>query len=123
MKPVEEALEVGREYGLRLWMFAQSLGQFQKSYENAEGMLGNCFVRIFMNPSAHDGTAKRISEELGHTESILNGTRLPMVQPAQLTGPEYKDWQIVFSRDSHPAKIKKLFAYEDIKMSSKMAGK
>jgi type IV secretion system protein VirD4 len=122
MKPVEEALEVGREYGLRLWMFAQSLGQFEKSYANAEGMLSNCFVRIYMNPSAHDGTAKRISDELGYTESILDGTRLPMVEPTQLTGPEYKDWQIVFSRNSHPAKLRKLFAYQDKKMSEKMRG-
>ena len=121
MKPVEEALEVGREYGLRLWMFAQSLGQFEKSYANAEGMLGNCVVRIYMNPSAHDGTAKRLSEELGYTESILDGTRLPMVEPAQLTGPEYKDLQIVFSRDSHPAKIRKAFAYRDEPFKTRMA--
>ena len=31
MKPVEEALDIGRQYGIRLWMFAQSLGQLQQS--------------------------------------------------------------------------------------------
>jgi len=30
MPPVEEALEIGRQYGIRLWMFAQSLGQLKE---------------------------------------------------------------------------------------------
>ena len=121
MKPVEEALEVGRQYGIKLWMFAQSLGQFEKSYANAEGMLGSCAVRIYMNPSSHDGTAKRISEELGFVESLLDGSRLPMVDPSALTGPEFKDWQIVFARDTRPNKVRKLFAYAQQPFKGRLA--
>ena len=32
MPPVDEALNIGRKYGLRLWMFAQSVGQLQTAY-------------------------------------------------------------------------------------------
>jgi len=32
MKPIEKALEVGRGYGLRLWLFAQNFGQIEHSY-------------------------------------------------------------------------------------------
>ena len=32
MPPVEEAIEIGGNYGLRIWMFAQSMGQLQQSY-------------------------------------------------------------------------------------------
>jgi type IV secretion system protein VirD4 len=31
MPPVEEAIEIGRQYGIRLWMFAQSLGQLEQA--------------------------------------------------------------------------------------------
>ncbi len=41
MPPVDEALNIGRKYGLRLWMFAQSIGQLQTAYENADGMLSS----------------------------------------------------------------------------------
>ncbi len=120
MKPVEEALEVGRQYGIRLWMFAQSLGQLEKAYANANGMIGSCSVRIFMNPSSHDGTAKRLSEELGYMESIIDGSRQLMVEPADLVGPDYANYQLVFARDTRPAKLKKVFAYGDPEFSSKI---
>jgi type IV secretion system protein VirD4 len=76
-------------------------------------MLGSCAVRIYMNPSSHDGTAKRISEELGYTESILDGSRGLMVEPTTLTGPEYADLQIVFGRNTRPMKLRKAFAFQD----------
>ena len=120
MKPVEEALEVGRQYGIRLWMFAQSLGQLEKAYTNANGMIGSCAVRIFMNPSAHDGTAKRLSEELGYTESIIDGSRQLMVEPNDLVGPDYANYQLVFARDTRPAKLKKVFAYNNPEFSGKL---
>ena len=120
MKPVEEALEVGRQYGIRLWMFAQSLGQFQKAYENAEGMVGSCAVRIFMNPSSHDGTAKRLSEELGYVESIIDGSRHLMVEPTELVGPEFKDYQIAMASNTRPLKLKKVFAYSDPEFSRRL---
>lgn len=113
MKPVEEALEVGRQYGIKLWMFAQSLGQLEKAYANAEGMIGSCAVRIFMNPSSHDGTAKRLSDELGYVESITDGSRQLMVEPSDLAGPDYAHYQIVIARNTRPVKLKKIFAYND----------
>ena len=121
MKPVEEALEVGRQYGIKLWMFAQSLGQLEGSYSNAQGMVGSCALRIYMNPSSHDGTAQRVSEELGYKESILDGTRMLLVEPTTLTGPDYKDWQIIFGRNSKPAKVRKVFAFNSEPFVSRMS--
>lgn len=120
MKPIEEALEVGRQYGIRLWMFIQSLGQLEKTYLNAEGMVGSCALRIFMNPSAHDGTAKRLSEELGYTESIIDNSRQLMVEPNVLAGPDYADYQIILARNTHPMKLKKVFAYNTPEIASRM---
>jgi type IV secretion system protein VirD4 len=111
MAPVDEALNIGRKYGLRLWMFAQSIGQLQNSYPNADGMLGSCAVRIFMNPSGADGLAERLSEELGYVDSLNDNSRRRMTEAAELAGPAYKDQQIVLARGTKPAVVRKDFAY------------
>ena len=111
MAPVDEALNIGRKYGLRLWMFAQSIGQLQNSYPNADGMLGSCAVRIFMNPSGADGLAERLSEELGYVDSLNDNSRRRMTEAADLAGPAYKDRQLVLARGTKPAVVQKDFAY------------
>ena len=120
MPPVEEAIEIGRQYGIRLWMFAQSLGQLKESYKNAEGIVGSCAVRIFMNPSSHDGTAEKLSEELGFRQSALDGSRLKVVEAAELAGPDYRDYQIVMAASCKPVKVKKAFAWQDAEFTSRM---
>jgi type IV secretion system protein VirD4 len=120
MPPVEEAIEIGRSFGLRLWMFAQSLGQLENAYPNAEGMVGSCAVRIFMNPSAHDGLAERLSDQLGYRQSALDGTRMRLVEPSELAGPAYRDYQIVIAGSCKPAKVKKAFAWQNPELTSRM---
>ena len=120
MAPVDEALNIGRKYGLRLWMFAQSVGQLQTSYPNADGMLGSCAVRIFMNPSGADGLAERLSEELGYVDSLNDNSRRRMTEAAELAGPAYKDRQIVLARGTKPAVARKDFAYASPELNRRM---
>lgn len=120
MPPVEEALEIGRQYGLKLWMFAQNLGQLAEAYPNAEGMVGSCAVRMFMNPSDHDGTAEKLSDSIGFRESIIDGTRVKIVEPNVLSGPEFKDLVIVMAASAKPARLRKYFAYEDPNLTVRM---
>jgi type IV secretion system protein VirD4 len=121
MAPVDEALNIGRKYGLRLWMFAQSVGQMQNAYENADGMLGSCAVRIFMNPSGADGLAEKLSEELGYVDSVHDNTRKRLVEAAELAGPTYKDAQIVMGLGTKPAIVTKDFAYLHPELSRRKA--
>ena len=120
MPPVDEALNIGRKYGLRLWMFAQSVGQLQNAYENADGMMGSCVVRIFMNPSGADGLAEKLSEELGYVDSINDFSRKRMVEATELAGPGFKDWQIVLGTGAPPAKVKKDFVWRDDVLKARM---
>jgi len=120
MAPVDEALNIGRKYNLRLWMFAQSVGQFQTAYPNADGMLGSCAVRIFMNPSGADGLAERLSEELGYVDSLNDNSRRRMVEAADLAGPSYKDRQIVVAMGTKPANVRKDFAYANPELRRRM---
>jgi type IV secretion system protein VirD4 len=121
MAPIDEALNIGRKYGLRLWMFAQSVGQMKTAYENADGMLGSCAVRIFMNPGGADGLAERLSEELGYVDSINDNSRKRLVEAAELSGPAFKDQQIVFGVGSKPTKVAKDFAWQDPEMQKRMS--
>jgi type IV secretion system protein VirD4 len=120
MPPVEEAIEIGRQYGLRLWMFAQSLGQLEKAYPNAEGMVGSCAVRIFMNPTAHDGLAEKLSEQIGYRESVMDGSRQRVVEASDLAGPAWRDYQVVLAASSKPVKVRKQFAWQDPELTARM---
>jgi type IV secretion system protein VirD4 len=120
MAPIDEALNIGRKYGLRLWMFAQSVGQFQTAYANADGMLGSCAVRIFMNPSGADGLAERLSEELGYVDSLNDNSRRRLVEAADLAGPSYKERQVILAMGTKPAIVRKDFAYANPELSRRM---
>lgn len=121
MPPVEEALEIGRQYGIKLWMFAQSLGQLENAYDNAEGMVGSCALRMFMNPSLHDETAQKLSDDMGYRESVIDGTRVKCVEPQVLAGADFKDAVIVMASNAAPARVNKHFAYADPELSARMA--
>lgn len=120
MPPVDEALNIGRKYGLRLWMFAQSVGQLQTAYDNADGMLGSCAVRIFMNPTGADGLAEKISEELGYVDSLNDNSRRRLVEAADLAGPTYRDRQIVIANGAKPVVVTKDFAYRSAELTARM---
>jgi type IV secretion system protein VirD4 len=121
MPPVDEALNIGRKYGLRLWMFAQSVGQLKTAYENADGMLGSCAVRIFMNPSGADGLTERLSEEIGYVDSLNDSSRKRFVEGAELGGPAFRDQQIVLALGTKPAKVSKDFAWRDSELKKRMS--
>jgi type IV secretion system protein VirD4 len=120
MPPVEEALEIGRQYGIKLWLFAQSLGQLKEAYPNADGMIGGCAIRMFMNPSLHDETAQKVSDDIGFMDSVIDGTRVKVVEPNVLSGPDYKDLVIVMAANARAARLKKYFAYEDDALKARM---
>lgn len=113
MPPVDEALNIGAKYGLRLWMFAQSVGQMQEAYKNADGMMSACAVRAYMNPTGADGLAERLSEEIGYTDSLVDGQRRRVVEAAELAGPAFREQMVVFGLGSRPARIRKDFAWKD----------
>lgn len=112
MAPIREALEAGRSYGIKLWMFAQYVGQLQEAYgrEIADGMIGSCGVRIYMNPDAE--TAEKLSKQLGERESLLDGKKQPLVTPQELSGPEWKNDMLVLVQGEKPLRLKKQFAFE-----------
>lgn len=120
MPPVEQALVVGAGYGIKLWMFTQDIGQLKKAYENADGMVGNCGVRMYMNPDMGDGTAQKLSEDIGYRESVLDGQRVKVVEANVLAGPEFKDMVIVWARGmARPGKVRKNYSYLDPTLESR----
>jgi type IV secretion system protein VirD4 len=120
MQPVAEAIEIGANFGLRVWMFAQSLGQMQNAYPNADGMISACAVRMYMNASGADGLAEKLSQELGMIDSLVDGQRRRLVEAAELAGPAYADKLLVFGLGSRPARLKKDFAWRDELLKSRL---
>lgn len=120
MPPVEEALNIGRQYGIKLWMFAQSYGQLKEAYPNPEGLLGNCVVRTFMNVPLNDELATKLSDQLGYRPDNLGNTKEKLVEPLELAGPKYRDTILVLATNSKPVRIQKRFAYEDKELKNRM---
>lgn len=113
MPAIEEAVELGRQYKLKLFMIIQSIGQLKKHYKNSDGLIGSCAVRAYMNPSASDGTAEKLTKEFGQIESIVDGSRRNLAEINDLTGPDYKDAVLVLSSGTKPLKLSKSFAYQN----------
>jgi type IV secretion system protein VirD4 len=110
MEPIPYAIEVGRSYGLRLWMFAQSMGQIIKTYPDGKGLMEMCYAQCFMNPEFE--TAKYLSERLGMIESKLRNRREKVSEPQELMGKEFSNKILLFTRGEKPAKLFKVMAHQ-----------
>jgi type IV secretion system protein VirD4 len=65
MKPIEDGIALLAGYGVRLWLFAQDLGQIKRIYgEGTQTILANCQCRSFFGTSDID-TAKLVSDMCG----------------------------------------------------------
>lgn len=122
MPPVDEALNVGRQYGIKLWMFAQSYGQLKDTYPDPEGLVGSCVVRTFMNLPLNDEFTTKISDQLGYRNDALSSTKEKLVEPIELAGPNYRDLVLVLATNTKPAKVRKKFAYQDAELMARMNG-
>ena len=120
MPPVAEAIEIGASYGLRIWMFAQSVGQLKNAYANADGMMGNCAVRCYMNPSGADGLAEKLSEELGYVSTLADGTRKRMVEASELAGPTWEKKLLALATSTRPARLNKMPLYQNPELQGRM---
>ena len=118
MKPIEKALETGRGYGLRMWLFAQNFGQIENSYTNAKGLMENCLVRTFMNPTV--ASAAIIAEEIGKDGVAEGADQQSTVSAQELAGPSFKNLQIVVGQGSKPAKVRKLPYYKDPELAARV---
>ncbi|QRG10299.1 type IV secretory system conjugative DNA transfer family protein (plasmid) [Xanthobacter dioxanivorans] len=118
MDILESMIDIGRGYGLRVWLLAQNIGQFRERYKNADGMIGNCMVRCYMNPDEED--AQRLSRLLNEREGLLDGRRKALVEPWQLSGPEYADKIIAFIAKNHPARLTKVMPQDDLVCSGRI---
>lgn len=111
MDVIERALDIGRGYGVRLWMFAQNYGQLSERYPNADGLLRNCFVRCYISPDEEE--AIRLSRNLGLREGLIEGERRPLMEAHQLAGPDFAGQILLFLREQYPARLEKRMAFAD----------
>lgn len=120
MAPVEEALNIGRQYGIKLWLFAQSYGQLKDAYSDPDGLIGSCVVRTFMNLPPNDELTTKLSDWLGHRNDSLSTVKEKIVEAKELSGPEYSDLVLVLATGSKPVKVKKQFAFQNPELATKM---
>ncbi|MGL5736225.1 MAG: type IV secretory system conjugative DNA transfer family protein, partial [Beijerinckiaceae bacterium] len=103
--------DTGRGSGLRLWMFAQTVGQIHEAYGRArgEGLIGGARIRTYLQPDQQ--TADTLSKALGQTRQFFSGEKKPLASVDELMGRAYADQVIVQSRADFPAKLQKQLAH------------
>ncbi len=107
-----EALDRGRGYGLRLWLFFQNLGQIQTVYGNPQSITDNVAVRCYMN--AQGETAQKLSEELGVIENVMYDKADALARPEVLAGPQFADNIVIVGQSQFPIRAEKVLAYRDL---------
>lgn len=118
MASLNAILDVGRGAGLRLWMFAQFLGQLREIYgQRADGIVGATQIRCFQQPD--NDAAQMLFGMLGSTRSLLNGEEKPLAYPHELAGRQHGDKVVVVARGEHPSLLetRKAFSYFGREMS------
>ena len=111
MTALNDILDVGRGAGLRLWLFAQYLGQVRAIYgKRANGLINACQVRCFLQPD--NEAAEFIAPALGKTRALFKGDERPLAEPHDLMGRAYSDRIITLARGEHPTVLTKLLAHQ-----------
>lgn len=107
-----EVQDVGRGAGLRLWMFAQTLGQLSAAFgrDRYLGVVDACRVRAFLQPE--DEASKLISPALGEIRNLFNGEKRPLATPDELMGRAFHDKTIVTTRGDLPMNLNKKYAWQ-----------
>jgi hypothetical protein len=120
MEEVEQMLALGRQPGLRLWFFAQTMGQLTQAYGDADRLLDMLAVRCFIAPS---GTlAEKLSKELGTVRDVFSGKERPLATAQELAGPEYASKVLVLEGGRAPARLDLVMAYADPAIAARMPG-
>lgn len=120
MEEIEQMLALGRQPGLRLWFFAQTLGQLTQAYGDADRLLDMLAVRCFIAPSG--ALAEKLSKELGSTRDVFSGRERPLATPQELAGPEYANKVLVLEGGRSPARLDLVMAYADPVAAARMPG-
>lgn len=108
MDSIMRLVDTGRGAGVRLWFFAQYLGQIRQAYDKqADGLIGACKVRSFLSPDAE--AAEFLKPYLGTTTNLFTGEKKPLAEPHELVGSAFAD--TILTLADGPAKLAKRFAW------------
>lgn len=106
-----DLMDVGRGAGVRLWLFAQYLGQIRSAYrDRANGIVGACAVRCFMQPDKE--AYELIRSELGTVHNLITGEKRPLAEHYELTGRTHGDKLLSLARNDLPALLEKRPAFK-----------
>jgi type IV secretion system protein VirD4 len=113
MESIQRLLDVGRGAGLRLWLFAQYMGQLREAYDRrADGLIQACRIRSFMQPD--NEAVKFLGPQLGTVEHLFSGQRRALAEDYQLMGQQFADKIIVTARGHAPVLLTKRYAWRDL---------
>ncbi len=115
MEIIETCANVGRSYGIKLWIFAQSMSQLQQFWPHPDVLLNACKCKLFMN--VNDTTTERyITGFIEKLKPNYVGEKKALIEPAELMGAKYKEKVVVIRSGLAPTRLDKAYDYQDDKL-------
>lgn len=108
---VERMLALGRQAGLRLWLFAQTTGQIALTYGDADRFIEIMAACCYIQPTGE--RAHKLSRDLGNVRDPYTGREKPLATAQELMGPEYAERVLVFEGGKPPARLRLVLAVKD----------
>lgn len=102
---------VGRSSGLRLWMFAQTVGQLATAFgdKQYQSVIDGCRCKSFME--SEQQVAQSLKSVLGYVKNIFTGEGDPLARLHELMGRAYGDKIILATRAENAMLLNKRYAY------------
>lgn len=127
VEAIAEGFGILRSYGIKLWVFIQTIGQLKADYPKRwSSMIGNSTVQAFGAGMGDNETAEFISKTLGariikryerrksfwvfSKKVLVNETARELLTPAEVTTKLAKsaNIQIIFPNDGFPMRLERL---------------
>jgi len=139
MEPIQNGLSYLAGYGVRLWLFAQDLGQIEGIYgrDKSRSILANCGCRVFLGTndpetskyvsdmcgtmtvptqSSSKNQPNRIAANAGSESESISLTGRPLMLPEEVEQLAAEGQQLVFIQGENPTlgDLIKYYEYPDI---------
>lgn len=118
MSPLVRAIELGRSYRMRFWLFTQDKAQLESAYKiGAQTIMDNCRVKIFFQIAGIE-TAKYVSEHIGNRKDLWGNEDLIAPPQELMSGDKFRDHQIILAPGVLPIRSRLRYLYKDERLKA-----
>lgn len=111
MDIIKDVLNVGRSYGIKLWLFVQSISQLKEAWPQPDVLLNACGHKMFMGVNDSE-TEKYILGLVEQGSENYLGEQKETIKQGELMGPKWEGKILWLRQQTKPMKLNKRLDYQ-----------